>query len=1763
MNWKALSSVIVFIICHIQSYCFVKGDYNRYIVPRKPSCAEAACHPITGNLLIGRANRLRATSTCGLYKKQRYCIVSHLEERKKCFNCDSRPGADPSLSHRIENVIHRDRLGTTEHSWWQSENGKENVSITLDLEAEFHFTHLIMKFKTFRPAAMLVERSFDSGKTWKTYRYFAENCAASFPNVPIANNQTEGFCETTYSQVAPVTGGEVILRIISPKNQSQPREELIPQNLRNLMRMTNLRINFTKLHTLGDDLLDNREEIQEKYYYAVYEMNVRGACWCNGHADRCVPLDSSIRHVTDMVHGRCDCRHNTTGLNCESCKDTHNDLPWRPAIGRVLNACKKCNCNNHAERCNFSQEVYEASGHISGSVCIDCDHNTTGNTCDQCKPRFYHDPNTDITDYYTCLPCNCNPDGTIDDGLCDPPVNPGEYEGICHCKQNVWGNHCNECKPGFWNLDPNNPLGCQPCECDLRGTLNATCDQVTGRCTCKPNVIGIGCSECKPEHWGLSKDTEGCIPCGCDPGGSVDPNCDITGKCKCFPHVSGRTCSEPEQGYYIPDLDTVYEAESASCYPNCQVDVRQWPKEGNPTWTGSGYSRVYDNSQLEFTIDNVPTTSEFDLVVRYDKVNRNEWVDVEATLERPSSIRGGLCSNSQDVDDRIYLQLPSGSLYSKAEKPLCLEAGKTYKLVLKFKSNSNQVDGPSASILIDSVALIPRPDSLDFFTRPRFGEERKKDYYENKCNEVFNAVQRPYISDICKKYHYSISVNLNKGALECVCNLTGSMSAFCQPLGGACDCKEKIVGRTCDHCAHGTWGFGPNGCTDCDCNSIGSLNNLCDPNTGQCTCNNGIYGKSCDQCQPGSWGFPDCRPCQCHGYAHSCKDNGECIDCRDFTTGFSCDRCADGFYGDPTLGTPCQPCRCPDTVDSGHSFASTCIFNQDTRDVTCVCKPGYTGPRCDVCADNYFGNPETPLGSCKECDCSGNIDLSLPGNCDSSTGECYKCLNNTTGFSCDRCLPNYFGDPLAGDCKECDCDLLGTDKSRGMCDPESGRCPCLPNVKGVRCDSCVAGHWAIARGMGCIPCECDPVGSLSTDCNEFTGECECKDGFGGPKCNQCQRKFWGDPNNECFPCSCDLEGSIDGECHQTNGSCICLEGVGGEKCDICAVGHDGVAPNCYSCGECFNNWNNILNDLSVLTNKSIKSAGEIMRTGTTGYNSAFDTLTKQIDDINSTLTNTNKNTIHLDQLNSQIKIFRDDLGASSEAVNKFSSQVQNVISNISLANLLLGTISERAQQLKGAAQNLSQAATQLQKQDLKGALNLTREAGEASKNVSAIEKHVKNVVLSAADRQCRRTERFLNKEDSFTLTEEKQDDKRLQLEFKLSQIEKVVPELNDKICDKHGDPCDTLCGGAGCGKCGGSISCESAAVGKAAAALSIAAKNKDQIASNLKGADTAYRGIVNASQMCENVNDLSQKVLTAAGELKDKWEMSVNNLSKLNKDMDDFVETSGASSPEIRLLANKALNLNIQLKPEQITDLARKINESIDSLKDVKTILDATKNDQAIANELKQKSDAAKMEAENVLKKAQSVIEGLKAANESQQKAEKEIKNANDDIRAIKKDLRQAESEITNAAVEVNATAEKVNKKVSEDMLRLRKSLVTNEYVGKQVADEAKSVDVQVASAKTKVGLLNSQYAEIASQLRQKANHTDSSKSRARHLFERAEILSLNTTARLKELKDADSMYNEQDKKLVLISDKIDDLINKVDFHIKSITAKSEFYRDC
>ena len=65
--------------------------------------------------------------------------------------------------------------------------------------------------------------------------------------------------------------------------------------------------------------------------------------------------------------------------------------------------------------------------------------------------------------YLFFLECDCDPEGTVDDGDCD--MFTDEFEGTsagqCHCKENVGGVRCDGCKNGYWNFTLENELGCQ------------------------------------------------------------------------------------------------------------------------------------------------------------------------------------------------------------------------------------------------------------------------------------------------------------------------------------------------------------------------------------------------------------------------------------------------------------------------------------------------------------------------------------------------------------------------------------------------------------------------------------------------------------------------------------------------------------------------------------------------------------------------------------------------------------------------------------------------------------------------------------------------------------------------------------------------------------------------------------------------------------------------------------------------------------------------------------------------------------------------------------------------------------------------------------------------------------------------------------------------------------------------------------------------------------------------------------------------------
>ena len=55
-------------------------------------------------------------------------------------------------------------------------------------------------------------------------------------------------------------------------------------------------------------------------------------------------------------------------------------------------------------------------------------------------------------------------------------------------------------------------------------------------------------------------------------------------------------------------------------------------------------------------------------------------------------------------------------------------------------------------------------------------------------------------------------------------------------------------------------------------------------------------------------------------------------------------------------------------------------------------------------------------------------------------------------------------------------------------------------------------------------------------CNEYDGQCQCMPGRGGGTCGECEANHWGDPNVECHPCECDPDGSETMQCDRKTGN---------------------------------------------------------------------------------------------------------------------------------------------------------------------------------------------------------------------------------------------------------------------------------------------------------------------------------------------------------------------------------------------------------------------------------------------------------------------------------------------------------------------------------------------------------------------------------------------------------------------------------------------------
>ena len=225
----------------------------------------------------------------------------------------------------------------------------------------------------------------------------------------------------------------------------------------------------------------------------------------------------------------------------------------------------------------------------------------------------------------------------------------------------------------------------------------------------------------------------------------------------------------------------------------------------------------------------------------------------------------------------------------------------------------------------------------------------------------------------------------------------------------------------------------------------------------------------------------------------------------------------------------------------------------------------------------------------------------------------------------------------------------------------------------------------------------------------------------------------------------------------------------------------------------------------------VDRAKKIKKVGATGaYTKEFDDMQDNLDDIEKLLHSTE--TIDLDSVEKRIA----DLGKkvtdiNDGPLNELRASLVDVSEGNQLNKINLERIAKDLKQLEEKTKVMRQNGTSLQEANVQGALNLVQQAKErADRAVGKADYSYNNVTL--AQGRCKAIENVIASTRSNIETNKEKNKIALdEIKDQVAKLNNSIPHLNDLICDRHGDSCDTICGGAGCAICGEALLCENGA----------------------------------------------------------------------------------------------------------------------------------------------------------------------------------------------------------------------------------------------------------------------------------------------------------------------------------------------------------------
>uniref|UniRef100_A0A4X2KTP2 Laminin subunit alpha 3 n=1 Tax=Vombatus ursinus TaxID=29139 RepID=A0A4X2KTP2_VOMUR len=177
------------------------------------------------------------------------------------------------------------------------------------------------------------------------------------------------------------------------------------------------------------------------------------ACNCHGHAMDCY-YDPDVERLNGSLNihgvyeggGVCiNCQHNTAGVNCEKCVQGYY-RPYNVPV-EALHGCMPCSCNpEYTDGCEQGTGRCFCKLNFHGENCEHCAEGFYNFPfCQRNKP-LYSEKKRGFP--LKCSPfsigCECNSVGVVSE-ICD-------FQGKCLCRFGVDGPKCDRCSSGFYSF---------------------------------------------------------------------------------------------------------------------------------------------------------------------------------------------------------------------------------------------------------------------------------------------------------------------------------------------------------------------------------------------------------------------------------------------------------------------------------------------------------------------------------------------------------------------------------------------------------------------------------------------------------------------------------------------------------------------------------------------------------------------------------------------------------------------------------------------------------------------------------------------------------------------------------------------------------------------------------------------------------------------------------------------------------------------------------------------------------------------------------------------------------------------------------------------------------------------------------------------------------------------------------------------------------------------------------------------------------------